>query len=147
MSDWKHQQMIKASAWPLAADLLAPDADFTARLDGGLVPLHWACREGKAGLLKYMIEHGANVHDHTDDGQGMLELALKSRSFQTVMLLIERLKATAAPPPDEALQKRLHAAFGHGHANAKNRLLQALKDWERKRNAPGASRSRPTSAG
>ncbi|MDP3886516.1 hypothetical protein [Hydrogenophaga sp.] len=32
MSDWKHQQMIKASGWPLAADLLAPDADFTARL-------------------------------------------------------------------------------------------------------------------
>ena len=131
MSDWKHQQMIKASAWPLAADLLAPDADFTARLDGGLVPLHWACQAGKAGLLKYMVEHGANVHDLTDSGQSMLELAITSRNFQTVMLLIDRLKATAAPPPDEALKKRLNAAFSDGHPDARNRLQQTLRDWER----------------
>lgn len=139
MSDWKHQQMIKASAWPLAADLLAPDADFTARLDGGLVPLHWACREGKAGLLKYMLEHGANVHDLTDSGQSMLELAITSRNFQTVMLLIDRLKATAAPPPDEALKQRLTGAFSDGHPDARNRLQQTLRDWERlAKTAPSA---------
>jgi ankyrin repeat protein len=131
MSDWKHQQMIKASAWPLAAELLAPTADFMARLEGGLVPLHWACREGKAGVVKYMIEHGANVHDLTDDGQGMLQLAIPSKNFQTVMLLIERLKATGAPAPDEALKKRLNNAFSDGHPDAKNRLQQTLRDWER----------------
>ena len=139
MSDWKHQQMIKASAWPLAADLLAPDADFTARLDGGLVPLHWACREGKAGLLKYMLEHGANVHDLTDSGQSMLELAITSRNFQTVMLLIDRLKTTGAPPPDEALKQRLTGAFSDGHPDARNRLQQTLRDWERlAKTAPSA---------
>ncbi|MCY1381241.1 hypothetical protein D9M69_691240 [compost metagenome] len=78
-----------------------------------------------------MIEHGANVHDRTDDGQGMLELAIRSKSFQTVMLLIDRLKATAAPPPDEALKKRLNAAFSTGHPDARNRLQQTLRDWER----------------
>lgn len=139
MSDWKHQQMIKASAWPLAADLLAPDADFTARLDGGLVPLHWACREGKAGLLKYMLEHGANVHDLTDSGQSMLELAITSRNFQTVMLLIDRLKTTGAPPPVEALKQRLTGAFSDGHPDARNRLQQTLRDWERlAKTAPSA---------
>ena len=139
MSDWKHQQMIKASAWPLAADLLAPDADFTARLDGGLVPLHWACREGKAGLLKYMLEHGANVHDLTDSGQSILELAITSRNFQTVMLLIDRLKTTGAPPPDEALKQRLTGAFSDGHPDARNRLQQTLRDWERlAKTAPSA---------
>ncbi|PKO31542.1 MAG: hypothetical protein CVU36_06180 [Betaproteobacteria bacterium HGW-Betaproteobacteria-9] len=131
MSDWKHQQMIKASAWPLAADLLAPDADFTARLNGGLVPLHWACREGKAGLLKYMVEHGANVHDLTDSGKSMLDLAITSRNFQTVMLLIDRLKTTGAPPPAEALKQRLTGAFSDGHPDARNRLQQTLRDWER----------------
>ena len=147
MSDWKHLQMIKASGWPLAADVFVSGTDFNAPLDGGLVPLHWACEHGKAGLVECMLAHGADVVTTTDNGQSMLDLAIRSGSFQTVMLLIERLKATAAPPPDEALQKRLHAAFGRGHANAKNRLLQALKDWERKRSAPGASRSRPASAG
>lgn len=141
MSDWKHQQMIKASAWPLAADLLAPDADFTARLDGGLVPLYWACQEGKAGLVKYMIEHGANVHDHTESGQSMLELAITSRNFQTVMLLIDRLKTTAAPPPDEALKKRLTGAFSDGHPDARNRLQQTLRDWERIAKTVPSSRS------
>jgi len=131
MSDWKHQQMIKASAWPLAADLLAPDADFTARLDGGLVPLHWACQEGKASLVKYMIEHGANVHDHTGSGLSMLELAITSRNFQTVMLLIDRFKTTGAPAPAEALKKRLTGAFSDGHPDARNRLQQTLRDWER----------------
>lgn len=147
MSDWKHLQMIKASGWPLAADVFVSGTDFNAPLEGGLVPLHWACEQGKAGLVEYMLAHGADVATTADNGQSMLDLAIRSGSFQTVMLLIERLKATAAPPPDEALQKRLHAAFGRGHANAKNRLLQALKDWERKRSAPGVSRSRPASAG
>ena len=123
--------MIKASAWPLGAELLAPDADFTARLEGGLVPLHWACREGKAGVVKFMIEHGANVHDLTDDGKSMLELAIPSKSFQTVMLLIDRLKATGAPAPNEALKKRLNNAFSDGHPDARNRLQQTLRDWER----------------
>ena len=131
MSDWKHQQMIKASGWPLAAEWLGPQADFTARLEGGLVPLHWACREGKAGVLKHMIQHGANLHDTTDDGRNMLELAVWSKSFQTVMLVIDQLKATGAPPPAEALKKRLVATFNHGHPDARNRLQQTLRDWER----------------
>ena len=134
--------MIKASGWPLAPECLAPDANFTARLEGGLVPLHWACLGGKAGVLKYMIEHGANVHDLTDSGQGMLELAVQSRSFQTVMLVIDQLKLLAAPAPDEAMRKRLTHVFRNGHPNSKNRLQQTFKDWDRisgKPRTPGAA--------
>lgn len=132
MSDWKHQQMIKASGWPLAAEVFAPGADFNAPLEGGLVPLHWACAGGKAGLVQFMIEHGSDVQGRTGNGQSMLDLAIRSGSFQVVMMLIERLKATAAPAPDEALKLRLNAAFGSGHVNARNRLQQTLKDWEHK---------------
>jgi uncharacterized protein len=139
MSDWKFEQMIKASGWPLAPEALAADADFLARLEGGLVPLHWACREGKVSLLKHMIEHGADVQASTDSAQPLLALAVASGSFQTVMLLIDRLKALGAPQPDEALKSRLLHTFKDGHTNARNRLQQTLKDWERiARQSPGA---------
>ena len=133
MSDWKTQQMIKASGWPLAPELLAaPDADFNARLEGGVVPLHWACREGKAGLVKHMIEHGADVLDVAEsDGRAPLAMAVASGSFQTVMLVIDRLKALGAPPPDEAMRRWLNNTFSKAHADAKNRLAQTLKDWDR----------------
>ena len=49
---WALQQAIKAAGWPLAPELLAPGADFLAPLDGGLVPLHWACAGGKHGLVR-----------------------------------------------------------------------------------------------
>lgn len=133
MSDWKTQQMIKASGWPLAPELLAaPHADFNARLEGGLVPFHWACREGKAGLVKHMIEHGANVFDVAEsDGRAPLAMAVGSGSFQTVMLVMDRLKVQGAPPPDEAMRRWVTNTFSKAHADARNRLLQALKDWER----------------
>jgi ankyrin repeat protein len=131
MNDWKLLQMIKACGWPLAPELLASDANFNARLVGGLVPLHWACAQGKAGLVKYMIQHGANVQDVDDNGQTPLVMALNSGSFQVVMLLIDQLKARAAPPPDLALRQRLTESFSKGHTDAKNRLLQTLKDWDR----------------
>lgn len=142
MTDWKIQQMIKASGWPLAPELLAPEADFNARLTGGLVPLHWACQQGKAGLVKYMIEQGADVLDRTGNGRDLLELAVDSESFQVVMLVIDQLKLLAAPAPDEALRKRLTHVFRNGHVNARNRLQQTLKDWDRisgKPRAPQAS--------
>lgn len=131
MNDWKHLQMIKACGWPLAPELVASDANFNARLDGGLVPLHWACAQGKAGLVKYMMQHGANVQDSDEDGQTPLIMALNSGSFQVVMLVIDRLKALAAPPPDLVLRKRLIESFGKSHTDARNRLAQTLKDWDR----------------
>lgn len=131
MTDWKTQQMIKASGWPLAPELLAPGADFNARLTDGLVPLHWACQQGKAGLVRYMIERGADLLDRSESGRGLLELAADSESFQVVMMVIDRLKSLAAPPPGEALRKRLTHVFRNGHPNSRNRLQQTLKDWDR----------------
>jgi ankyrin repeat protein len=141
MIDWKTRQMIKASGWPLSPDLLAPGADFNAPVEGGLVPLHWACQQGKDGLVRYMIEHGANVQDQTGSGQGMLELAARSRSFQTVMMLIEQLKSVAAPLPDDSLKQLLTQTFSEGHPNSRNRLQQTLKDWDRirKKSSPPGS--------
>lgn len=131
MNDWKLLQMIKACGWPLAPELLFVGANFNARLEGGLVPLHWACAQGKAGVVKHMIQHGADVQDAADDGQTPLTLALDSGSFQVVMLVIDRLKALSAPPADAALRQRLVDTFSAGHTDAKNRLLQTLKDWDR----------------
>lgn len=139
MTDWKTQQMIKASGWPLAPELLAPGADFNARLAGGLVPLHWACQQGKAGLVKYMIEQGADVLDRAENGRGLLDLAADSESFQVVMMVIDQLKLLAAPAPDEALRKRLTHVFRNGHVNARNRLQQTLKDWDRISKKPRAA--------
>ena len=78
-----------------------------------------------------MIEHGVNVLDAAADGQTPLTMAMKSGSYQVVVMVIDRLKALAAPPPDEALRKRLQDTFGKSHFDAKNRLQQTLKDWDR----------------
>lgn len=131
MTDWKTRQMIKASGWPHDPDTLAPGTDFNAPQANGLVPLHWAVQGGKPGLLAYLLAHGADVNAQPPGGHGLLAWALATQNFQAVMLLIDQLKATAAPPPDEALQKRLTQAFARGHTNAKNRLQQTLRDWQR----------------
>jgi hypothetical protein len=78
-----------------------------------------------------MIAHGANVADTLPGGKSMLELALDAQDFQTVMLLIDQLKATGAPPPNEAITARLTQSFGNSHPNSRNRMLQTLRDWER----------------
>ena len=131
MSDWKTQQMIKASGWPEAPDALAIGANFNQATASGLVPLHWACQHGKAGLVRHMIAHGANVADVSADGKSMLALALDAQDFQTLMLLIDHLKATGAPPPDEATQERMTQSFRGSHPDSRNRILQTLRDWER----------------
>ena len=131
MNDWKLLQMIKASGWPLAPELLAAGADLNARLEGGLVPVHWACAQGKQGLVKHLIQHGADVQDANGAGRTPLDMALDAGSFQVVMLVIDRLKALGAPAPDLALRQRLSESFSKGHADAKNRLVQTLKDWDR----------------
>ena len=131
MSDWKTQQMIKASGWPEAPDALAIGANFNQATASGLVPLHWACQHGKAGLVRHMIAHGANVADVSADGKSMLALALDAQDFQTLMLLIDQLKATGAPPPDEATQERMTQSFRGSHPDSRNRILQTLRDWDR----------------
>jgi ankyrin repeat protein len=131
MTDWKTRQMIKASGWPHDPDTLAPGTDFNAPQADGLVPLHWAVQGGKPGLLAYLLAHGADVNAQPPGGHGLLAWALATQNFQAVMMLIDQLKATAAPPPDEALQKRLTQAFASSHTNAKNRLQQTLRDWQR----------------
>jgi ankyrin repeat protein len=143
MNDWKLLQMIRACGWSLDPELLASGANFNARLDGGLVPLHWACAQGKAGLVKHMIQHGANVQDADDNGQTPLIMALDSGSFQVVMLVIDRLKAEVARPPDLALRKRLTETFSTGHTDARNRLAQSLKDWDRIAKKAGTAGATP----
>ena len=71
------------------------------------------------------------MQDAADDGQTPLTLALDSKSFQVVMLVIDRLKALSAPRPDPELRQRLTDAFSEGHTDAKNRILQTLRDWDR----------------
>lgn len=131
MSDWKTQQMIKASGWPEAPEALAIGANFNQATASGLVPLHWACQHGKAGLVRHMIAHGVNVADVSADGKSMLALALDAQDFQTLMLLIDQLKATGAPPPDDATQERMTQSFRGSHPDSRNRILQTLNDWER----------------
>lgn len=152
---WALQQAIKAAGWPLAPERLAPGADFLAPLEvvgpdgrvGRLVPLHWACAGGRHGLVRHMLEHGADPRVADETGRTPLVLALQAGSFQVVMLLIDRLKACAAPPPDAALRQQLTAAFAASHTDARNRLQQTLKDWDRigkqTQARPQAGRSSP----
>lgn len=135
MTDWKVQQMIEAAHWPWHPSCLAPGADFHAAPQGGQAPLAWACREGKASLLKHLLGLGADVQGHASGGLGLLDLAVQSADFQTVMLLIDHLKSTGTPAPDSGLHTRLTHTFRARHTNARNRLQQTLRDWQRLRKA------------
>jgi hypothetical protein len=145
MSDWHVQQLIKASGWPLDPAGLAAGTDFNAPQAGGLVPLTWACEHGKAGLLRHLLVLGANPLDHPLGAQGLLALVVRSADYQAVMLLIDHLKAAGVPAPDEALKKQLVHTFRASHTNARNRVQQTLKDWDRltKINAPAKGDRRP----
>lgn len=131
MTDWKTQQMIKASGWPGASEDLAVGSNFNQATACGLVPLHWACEHGKPGLVRHMITHGANVADVSADGKSMLELALNAQDFHTLMLLIDQLKATGTSLPSEAIKDRMIQSFRGSHPDSRNRILQTLGDWER----------------
>lgn len=145
MTDWKQLQMIKASGWPLDPASLAAGTDFNAAQEGGLVPLTWACEHGKAGLLRHMLSLGANPQAHPLGAQALLALGVESGDYQAVMLLIDHLKAAGEPAPDDALRKRLTHTFRASHTNAKNRLQQTLKDWDRlSKAAPQAGAQRGT---
>lgn len=131
MTDWKQQQMIKASGWPLDPVGLAAGTDFNAAQQGGLIPLTWACEHGKAGLLRHLLSLGANPQANPLGAQALLALVVRSADYQAIMLLIDHLKAAGEPPPDEALRNHLIDIFRTHHTNAKNRLQQTLKDWDR----------------
>jgi hypothetical protein len=131
MTDWKQQQMIKASGWPLDPAGLAAGTDFNAAQEGGLVPLTWACEHGKAGLLRHLLGHGASPQTHPLGAQALLTLVVRSGDYQAVMLLIDHLKASGEHPPGEALRKHLTDTFRVSHTNARNRLQQTLRDWDR----------------
>lgn len=145
MSDWQVQQMIKASGWPLDPVGLAAGTDFNAPQAGGLIPLTWACEKGKAGLLRHLLGLGANPLVHPLGAQGLLALVVRSADYQAVMLLIDHLKAAGVPAPDEALKKQLVHTFRASHTNARNRMQQTLKDWDRltKMSTPAKGDSRP----
>jgi hypothetical protein len=131
MTDWKQQQMIKASGWPLDPVGLAVGTDFNAAQQGGLIPLTWACEHGKAGLLRHLLSLGANPQANPLGAQALLALVVRSADYQAIMLVIDHLKAAGEPPPDEALRNHLIDIFRTHHTNAKNRLQQTLKDWDR----------------
>jgi hypothetical protein len=131
MSDWHIQQLIKASGWPLDPSGLVAGTDFNAPQTGGLVPLTWACEHGKAGLLRHLLGLGANPLAHPLGAQGLLALVVRSADYQAVMLLIDHLKAAGVLAPDEALKKQLVHTFRASHTNARNRVQQTLKDWDR----------------
>ena len=48
-----------------------------------------------------------------------------------LVVAVSNAGALGCPPPPQALQQGLAKAFSTGHTNARNRLSQTLKDWQR----------------
>ena len=59
----------------------------------GVIPLHMACEKGRDGVVKLLIERGANLHIKEDfDSHTPLDKAKHNRSNVTVSILENTIK-------------------------------------------------------
>ena len=73
-----------------AVGLIDQGADLHAKDNIGYTPLHYACRNGHAEVVKALLEKGADVHTKTTDGYTPLHLACMEGHVEVVKALLEK---------------------------------------------------------
>ncbi|CAH1799596.1 unnamed protein product [Owenia fusiformis] len=108
---------------PYSRDML----DISDRYDS--VPLHVACQNGYLGIVKMLLDHGADMEYKNEEEQTPLHLAAKNGKTHVVYELIKRNK-TLVNDEDEESNSALHLAALAGHTKTCTALLENGVDIE-----------------
>ena len=77
-----------ASRDPLKVELLIKKgARFNWQDNLGLTPLHWSVSRDLLEIAKILIDHGADINIHADDGKTITEIALDKQNEKMLELL------------------------------------------------------------
>ncbi|KAI8514584.1 Unconventional myosin-XVI [Branchiostoma belcheri] len=88
----------------------------------GETALHWASRYGQTGVVKLLIQHGADVGARDIDGGTALHLAIRNGHTRIVELLIQHGADVTARDKDD--MTALHWASRNGHTGVVELLVQ-----------------------
>ncbi|KAL5375727.1 hypothetical protein DPSP01_010959 [Paraphaeosphaeria sporulosa] len=86
--------------------LVEAGADVNACSDEprGVTPLMWAACADEAEVVKRLVKHGADRHTRAEDGNSVLEVALKHRCSRAVEVLLEAVGGKEYPKESVAVQ-------------------------------------------
>jgi ankyrin repeat protein len=99
-----------------------------ARDENGCTPLIWACKGEHAGVVKYLIESGAEVNAADKDFTTALHVAAARGQSDVVEMLIDA--GAGLDPPDYLKQTPLHYAAREGHVRVAEILVSRGADLE-----------------
>lgn len=101
------QSSVRVAKW-----LLEQDVDIDAEGNGGYTPLHKAAQNGVADMVRFLIEHHANVDCQTASASTNLPIhdAARSNNLDIVRMLIDS-GADIARPDDDGKTLLHYAAF------------------------------------
>ena len=67
--------------------IIHKNMDTDIRDAGGNTPLHYAARYNHAGMINWLVKHGANVHIQNNHGQSPLHYAYQANARRTIRAL------------------------------------------------------------
>jgi len=85
-------------------------------------PLHWASSKGHVKVVRYLLEHGANVTAQCEDGSMPLHWAARKGRLEVILVLL-RHKADAKAQ-DKNKSTPLHQASSRGYADSARVFLE-----------------------
>ncbi len=95
-----------------------PDSD-------GEPPLHWACMIGRADIVRFLLEHGADANCRDNDNDTPLHSAAINGSAEVVNVLFEYGALSTINAVDNHGYTALHSAAFHDNADVIQQILDA----------------------
>lgn len=106
------------------------DPDALSQLDG-LAPLHRASWNGWDGIVRMLLQHGAEVNIKSRDGSTALHYAVAAAHDDVAQLLLDY--RIDAGQPDRFGETPARMADDSGHDNLARRIREHISHWHSRR--------------
>lgn len=106
------------------------DPDVLSR-DSGLSPLHRAAWNGHDGIVRMLLQHGADVNLKSRDGSTALHYAVAAAHEDTAKLLLDY--RVDAAQPDQYGETAEDLARNSGHDNLARQIQEHISFWHARR--------------